>query len=286
MTRLTDNDVRFGPFTFGRSSWRPWRIVLSSGDDGDGNEKPRNELTVYGFGFVGRVWLPTLLAPYRVRHVASWDAATVARMGRDWYDELFPREYGFCLSDGHFTLYLGAQTHDSSTTQDWSCFLPWTQWRHIRKSYYGLKGEHFATQWDRRPHNNWVAEQAVEDACPTVAFEFDDYDGKRITATTKIEEREWLRGEKWCKWLSAFARPKIRRSLDIAFSEEVGPEKGSWKGGTLGHGIDMLPGELHEAAFKRYCTLEHRAKYQKFRLSYIGVVVQPRKSLADHAASC
>jgi hypothetical protein len=42
--------------------------------------------------------------------------------------------------------------------------------------------------------------------------------------------------------------------LDIRFSEETGRRKGSWKGGTLGHGIDMLPGELHEAAFRRYCA--------------------------------
>lgn len=36
----------------------------------------------------------------------------------------------------------------------------------------------------------------------------------------------------WFKWLSWFGRPKIRRSLDIQFSSETGPEKGSWKGGT------------------------------------------------------
>jgi hypothetical protein len=29
--------------------------------------------------------------------------------------------------------------------------------------------------------------------------------------------------------------------------------KGSWKGGTVGHSIAMLPGELHGAAFARYC---------------------------------
>ena len=46
---------------------------------------------------------------------------------------------------------------------------------------------------------------------------------------------------------------KIRRSLDLEFSGETGPEKGSWKGGTVGTGIEMLPGELHEAAFRRYC---------------------------------
>lgn len=27
-----------------------------------------------------------------------------------------------------------------------------------------------------------------------------------------------------------------------------------WKGGTTGHAINMLSGELHEAAFRRYCA--------------------------------
>ena len=50
-----------------------------------------------------------------------------------------------------------------------------------------------------------------------------------------------------------------------------GPEKGSWKGGTMGHGIDMVAGELHESAFRRYCETEQQARYGKtFRLTFIG----------------
>lgn len=52
----------------------------------------------------------------------------------------------------------------------------------------------------------------------------------------------------------------LRRSLDIRFSGETGHRKGSWKGGTVGHSINMLPGELHEAAFHRYCT-EHEMTF-------------------------
>lgn len=265
MSRLTDEDFRVGPITYGRTSWRPWRVAWSSG--GGGDESPRNALTIYAFGWVARLWLPRILRPLRVRHVATtWDAATIERMGRNWYEETFEREYGFCLSDGHLVLYLGAQTHDSATTQDWSCFLPWTQWRHVRRSFYGVDGELFGTA----PERDWDAEYAMANACPTVAFVFDDYDGQRITATTRIEEREWRFGTGWFRWLSLFRRPKVRRDLDIRFSDEVGPEKGSWKGGTVGHGIEMLPGELHEAAFRRYCAQEHRSKHRPFRLTYVN----------------
>jgi hypothetical protein len=103
-------------------------------------------------------------------------------------------------------------------------------------------------------------EQAAAEACPTVTFNFADFDATLLQATTRIEEREWWLGEGWFKWLAWFARPKVVRSLDIAFSGETGKRKGSWKGGTVGTSIRMLPGELHEAAFRRYCA-EHEMTF-------------------------
>lgn len=276
MSRLTNNDHRFGAITYAKTDWNPLRIVLSSGggDDDDDDDTPRNTLTAYAFGWVARINLPRLIAPFRVKHIAStWDAATVERMGRNWYFKTFPREYGFSLHNGFLQLFLGAQTHDSETTQDWATHLPWTQWRHVRFSLYGASGAHFWTQLevDRKKGGSLFQDQLdAEKSCPKAAFIFDDYDGKRISATTHIEEREWRFGEGWFKWLSLFRRPKVRRSLDIRFSEEVGPEKGSWKGGMMGHGIEMLPGELHEAAFRRYCEQEHRSKHQRFKIKFIG----------------
>lgn len=264
---LTDKDFHFGPVTYGRTSWRPWRMVWSSG--GGEDESSRNSLTVYAFGWVAQLFLPHILRPYRVRHFPAWDVATIQRLGRDWYEEISPREYGFCLSDGHLVIYLGRQTHDSSTTQSWSCFLPWTQWRHVRRSFYGLDGELFVTI---PSGTGWDAEREMSKSCPTVSFAFVDYDGQRIVAKTHIEEYEWLRGTGWFRWLSLLCRPKISRSLSLDFSAEIGPEKGSWKGGITGHGIDMQSGELHEAAFKRYCEKEHRSKSGPFRVTFLEKV--------------
>ncbi len=278
MTRLTDNDRHFGPVTYARcsESWRPLRLVYSSGGDDDSDRPVANTLTAYACGWVARIRLPRLLDDFKIRHIAStWDQATVARMGRNWYDERFPREYGFSLSDGFLQVFLGAQTHDSETTQSWCTHLPWTNWRHIRTSFYDDKGRHFWAEWDRprgfKLRDDWMARQAIEKACPNVVFEFDDFDGKRIRATTHIEEREWRFGTGWFKWLSLFRSPRIRRSLSIDFSGEVGPEKGSWKGGTTGTGIDMQPGETPESAFRRYCEQDHRSKYQTYRITFVGV---------------
>lgn len=58
-------------------------------------------------------------------------------------------------------------------------------------------------------------------------------------ATIAITEREWRR--RWLKWLPWGA--KVVRSIEVDFSDEVGERSGSWKGGTVGCGYEMRPGE-------------------------------------------
>lgn len=263
--RWSDNDRYFGPFTYARDN-RGYRPIAFQIDSGDGDDYAGCRLRMSGFGHTLILALPAIIKPSRrwVEITTEPTRSQVIAQGRQpGYWDQHRREYGFSISDGHLSIQLGRQTHDSSTTQSWSTFLPWTQWRFIRHSLYDLEGNHFWTYPQRKGRarldasawkNQWAVEHAVEDACPSASFEFDDFDGERITAKTKIEEREWHFGEGWFKWLSLFRRPKIRRALKLDFSAEVGRRKGSWKGGTVGHGIDMLAGELHEAAFRRYCT--------------------------------
>ncbi|UWQ30249.1 hypothetical protein [Leisingera sp. M523] len=59
------------------------------------------------------------------------------------------------------------------------------------------------------------------------------------TATITVEE--WEHRRRWLMWCPWFA--KIRKSIDVRFSGEVGERSGSWKGGTIGCGYDMQPGE-------------------------------------------
>lgn len=267
MTRLTDDDRTLGPLTWGRAGWRAFGISIAGEDTDYGYSC---HLGGYAFGWAWRLSLPPLIPPFRRKVIAgSWDAATVARLGRNWYYDSHRREYGFRFSgDGFLQVFLGAQTHDSTTTQDWSWFLPWKQWRHVRHSIYGVDGEHL---FDESAYPNWLDFHKAKEAVPARSFLLEDYDGVRIVATTRIEEREWRFGDKWCSWLSIFRKPKINRTLDIHFSSEVGPEKGSWKGGTVGTGIDMLPGELHEAAFRRFCEGEHPAPQgRRYRVKYVG----------------
>ena len=265
--RWSDNDRYFGPFTFARDrGYKHIAVMLSSGDHDDEHGRCRLRISLWGFTFIAA--LPQIIKPYKVKVSApSWDAATVERLGRDWYWDVYEREYGFSCSERFLQLKLGRQTHDSTTTQSKGYFLPWTQWRFIRWSMYDTAGAHFWTEPKRfagTPYD-FMASTVARDTCPSATFAFKDFDGEELTANTVIEEREWKFGEGWFKWLSAFRRRKIRRVLDIQFSGETGQRKGSWKGGTIGHSIDMLPGELHEAAFKRYC--------QQHDMTFVGAAL-------------
>lgn len=262
--RWSDNDRRAGPFIYSRDTrYRPLAAVISSGKSDEPEFEGGCTLRLSAFGHTLIVAMPSIIRPWkRWVDCSQYEWSTSEAKG---YWDHHSRDYGASYSEGFLQVFLGAQTHDSSTTQQWSKFLPWTQWRHVRHSFYGLQGEYFGSAPARvgLGEDSWERFRAIADACPIRTFSFSDYDGEALTARTRIEEREWRFGEGWFKWLSLFRSPKIVRSLDIAFSGETGKRKGSWKGGTIGHSIDMKPGELHEAAYRRYCA-EHQ-------MTFVGV---------------
>lgn len=283
--RYSGNDWHLWPFTLSLHKGAGLGVVLDSGarDDCAGS----CHIKFHFFVLTLICELPRILRDYVTRHTArGWDEATIARLGRDWYEERHSRELGFTFHADALHTYFGPQTHSSRTTKSKVFFLPWRNHRHIRDSYFGLKGEHFFTevnipgQW-----NDWKARDAIKQAVPKVRFEIDDYDGKRIVATTMMEETEWHHGTGLFRWLHWIRGPKVRRSLKIDYSDEVGPEKGSWKGGTCGTGIDMLPGELHEEAFKRHCEKEHRSKYRRYSVKYVGRLEEPRQETAGDSCA-
>jgi hypothetical protein len=281
--RWGDNDRYFGPFTWHPGDYVRYGIILQS----QGDESP-SYLRMHFWRWTLCVATPNWLCrPHKEKRYPNWDEETVKRLGRNWYWEIDQRAYGFQLSKSgdvgnsdFLQIYYGrsgGSMMDSSVQQQWSCFLPWTQWRHVRISFYGLEGERFADVLDGdhpSGFSRFEAQRAIQERAPKASFEFIDYDGKRLTVTTHIEEREWRRGTGWFKWLSWFSPKKVSRSLSLDFSDEVGPEKGSWKGGMVGHSIEMLPGELHEAAFRRYCDQEHRAKHRKYRITFAGRIAE------------
>lgn len=270
---MTDNDRHYGPFTFAR--WTK-RIALEiySGDD----EDPECFVRVMAFGWAIRCRIPQwLIRPSKVKRIAkSWDEETIARLGRNWYYGVFPRQYGISLSDlgnGYDFLQVkyGAQTHDSNSDKSWCMHLPWKQWRCVRWSIYKPDGTLFAT----KPKGGYFEFARKKDECPKSYFGFEDHDGEMIVATCMIEEREWHKGEGWFKWMRWFSRPRIHRCLDLWFSAEVGTGKGTWKGGTIGHSIEMKNDETPQSAFERYCAKEFKHRQGTYRLRFIGPCSPP-----------
>lgn len=266
--RWSDNDKHFWPFTFSRDCASRLGLMLDSGANDGGTGDCHIRLYLWKLTIICE--LPRIVRDWRVRHSAkTWSAEDIARIGRDWYEEVFPREYGAYVCEGTLHVHYGAQTHDSRTDQNKCYFLPWRNWRFIRQTFYDLEGRHF---WTEHEHTRaaWEASSAVKAAVPKAKFEFEDFDGQKIVATCHIEEREWRFGTGIFSWLSWLRKANVSRTLYLEFSSEVGPEKGSWKGGTVGTSTEILPGETAESAFQRYCEQEHRSKYRRFKVRYLG----------------
>jgi hypothetical protein len=244
------------------SSYGGRSFLLSSKGE---NDDKSCTLTISGFGKYIIIYLPDIIKPKAEKVTpTSWDAATVKRLGRDYYYNYIRRVYGFSSYEGHVSLHYGLCTDCSSSEQRIGFFLPWTQWKFVRRTIFNsdgtLHGDFPATK--KGELRDWHVENEATQTVKKDTFLFADYDGEQILADCYIEEREWTRGDSWCSWLKYFHKPQIRRSMDISFSSEVGKRKGSWKGGTLGQGIEMPPYGDCLTAFLRYCT-EHNLKYIK-----------------------
>lgn len=274
MSRMTDNDRTWGPFT-----WGPWHKCLSVewSSGGGEDQDSRNYILFAAFGRALRIWLPRILRPWVNVRPSCIDPKRM-------FTDVWPREYGFTLTSSggvgescydFLIVSLGAQTHDSTTTKKWSKFLPWKQWEHVRHSLYAPDGSHLYTEPRfKRGHRPQGFDHCIwhkRETAPASYFEFEDYDGKRIIATCHIEEREWHKGTGWFRWLKWFSKPKIHRSLNLEFDHEVGPEKGSWKGGTVGTSAEMRKEDHPINAFRRWCDKEHRARGSRhYKLTFIG----------------
>ena len=236
-----------------KSIYSGFRFTITSGD---GEEHEGCSLKIAGFGYWFSLSLPAIIKPKSTKEYPSWDQATIDRLGRNYYYHYDEREYGISLYDGHMSIYYGIQTNSSNDTKQWGYFLPWTQHTFVRRTIFNADGTFYAnfpSSNSGKLGSNWDKEYEATQTVHKDYYSFLDYDFEEIVVAVFIEEREWHKGEKWCSWLKYFNKPMIRKSLDLHFYSEVGPRKGSWKGGTTGHSIEMLEGEEALDAFLRYC---------------------------------
>lgn len=125
-----------------------------------------------------------------------------------------------------------------------SWYMPWMM-THLNEKHVvmlpdGSWTRHIASYEPGGPDGRWYG---------TYPYRYKLRDGtvQEVTAKICVERREWR--QRWLKWCPLFASKS--QSIEIEFSGEVGERAGSWKGGCIGCGYDMLPGETAEQTLRR-----------------------------------
>ena len=160
-------------------------------------------------------------------------------------DECCSPKYGIAIHNATVWIYYGGKGNMNGGTLWWTWGIPFFTKEWVRTSILLKDGtwEHETKRNKKNFYNDeWKSKQAFWSYDYT-----DSYDGEVIPTTIYIDEREWR--PKWLKWTNLFA--KIRRTIDVHFSKEVGQRKGSWKGGCTGCGYELLKNETPLDCLKR-----------------------------------
>lgn len=232
-----------------RVAWNWWGINLNSGH---GEHKPYLRFCAFGFWLSINLPLWALQPARRKVSASTWDAATVLRMGRDWYWDETRREFGIDFHGDAFTVHYGIQPDSWPGDKSIRWTPPWMKWRYLGTKYFGLDGTIFMQLTTRTL--SYDETKALEATVPTMSFECTDIDGELIWATVRMEESEYACGEGRWAWLGMLRARRFHPRYNIEFSKETGRGKGSWKGGCNACSGPSKPGELHEIAFRRYCA--------------------------------
>lgn len=163
----------------------------------------------------------------------------------EWINECDPPKWGVAIHNNTFWIYKGGEGNLNGGNKWWTWDIPFFTTSWVRTSIL-LKDNTWAHE---TPGNNqrfyddeWKQKQMSWD------YDFTDKtDNTVIPTKIYVEEREWR--PKWLTWTKKFA--KVRRTIDIHFSAEVGRRKGSWKGGVIGCGYDLQPNEHPIDCIKR-----------------------------------
>lgn len=158
--------------------------------------------------------------------------------------------YGFAIHNDTFWIYKGGDYKDGQCQNQWiTWYLPffsyefdghWIMDKHrvmVRMSRESLNNIDGLCSYDFR------IQLAYKEIHP-YTYTLKNGTVQNRTATCTIEKRKWHR--KWFPFLT-----KESQVIDIEFNDEVGERTGSWKGGTIGCGYDMLPNETIEQTLRR-----------------------------------
>jgi hypothetical protein len=173
-----------------------------------------------------------------------------------WTDECDPPKWGIAYHHQTIWIYRGGKGNWSGGNEWWTMYVPWSyQW--VRTSNLRKDGT-----WEHETKGNikdfykdgW--EDVIWNETYPYTYILKDGTVQKREATIKVEEREWR--WHWFKWLPL--TKKVRRTIAIDFNGEVGEGTGSWKGGTMGCGYELLPNETPLQCLRR---MERERKFNR-----------------------
>ncbi|RLA83085.1 MAG: hypothetical protein DRG78_05435 [Epsilonproteobacteria bacterium] len=253
-----------------------FRICLQSRTEDEENCELRINIFRRSITIIIPDWMA--LKPIQIKVTpSSWSEADIKRLGRDYYYNIIYREYSISFTNEYLSLYYGPQFDDSSDGKSNHKFITyfWKDYTHIEHLLFDYDGNSLGNFASTRL-SEYEKMSDVRDNIKRRIFNCLDYDGEHIVVSTFIEQRTWNLGFGYFKWIKYFTKPLVRRSLSLEFDKETGERKGSYKGGTLGTGIDFLDDEeCSESAFKRYCA--------KNKMTYIYNISDAIKFIDSHS---
>jgi len=168
----------------------------------------------------------------------------IAGNGRS-YNIVHPKKYGFYIfENNHFVINYGVSVFNEGLrntikSKEWSCFLPWTEWKFIRHTIYDIDGAVYRT---RPGYNKYTADDdfdRMEDGCELLYFRFIHGDGEDGIASAYIDEREWTKGIGLFSFIKYFIPNRISRSIECNFEFGIGSHRNPHSRSTTGCGFKL-----------------------------------------------
>lgn len=147
----------------------------------------------------------------------------------------------------------GSAVHMSWGRRTRLLYMPWTL-EHIKTEHLNRLGEWQAAPTYRR------GEKFGEDVVKWTAQHPYHYmldSGEVQTTIATISRSRASYGALWfgrgpvSRWLRSFMPKKVFDGIDVTFADEMGGQRGSWKGGTIGCSYTMKPGETPKNTLMR-----------------------------------
>lgn len=162
-------------------------------------------------------------------------------------DECENPSYGFnTWADGHFVNELWVYWGKKRKHMD----LPWhLSWYRTSLLLKDGTWEHEYRKSDKRFYDEKWNDKKWAETHPYV-YTLKSGKTQNVTAKITVNEREWRR-------IIFYRLPifrLIKKTIEVEFDHEVGERSGSWKGGVIGCGFDILKNETPYDALKRMET--------------------------------